>query len=164
MKLERCDREDATLEAARLDAWTDELRGHAAGCSVCSEVALIALYLNDDLAGAPADHPLPDAGRIWWRGQLLARRAAAEKAARPISYMERGAAALGIGTLAAGVAWGWPILDGWIGSLASGSASPAAQAAHAASSSGLGFAALAGIFLLPVLLAISVLNTVRGGR
>src|SRR5882672_11096172 len=91
MMPERCDREDAVVQAVRLGEWDDDQRRHAAICETCRNVALAARFMTME-AGAVSDiHPLPEPGQIWWRAQLRAKREAAARAAQPIDFVEKGA-------------------------------------------------------------------------
>jgi hypothetical protein len=82
---------------------SEELRAHADACAECSEIALVAGWLEEERDRAAAESRLPDAGLVFWKAQLLARRAAAESAAEPVVNAERIArvcSIVGIGALA----------------------------------------------------------------
>ncbi len=96
------------LEAVASGRWDPMLRSHAAGCPVCADVALVAQYLRLENDAAGAEAALPDAGRIWWKAQFLARRAAAERAARPIAIVEKLAYACGALSVVGVAAWQGP--------------------------------------------------------
>jgi hypothetical protein len=161
MKPATCDEEERALQATRRGRWTDDLARHAVECEVCAEVAAAARFMNVEAASLAADHRLPDPSRIWWRAQLLARREAARRALRPIVVVEQAALACALITIAFSITWGWPIVSGWIGAMTSlrTEAPAAAVAPHA-----LGLSVLADLCLLPVFLALTVLNVVRAGR
>ena len=97
----------------------DEIRQHAAACAVCAEVALVAqeFQREEELAATELKQPgagLPSAGLVWWKAQLAARRAAEQRAAEPVVFVERAAYALGaLSTLVLGV-WEWPRIAGWL--------------------------------------------------
>ena len=123
MNLPQCDREQDVLDAVRsgrwATAWGDEIRQHAAACAVCAEVAFVAQEFrrDEDLAAAELLQPgagLPSAGLVWWKAQLAARRAAEQRAAEPVVFVERAAYALG--ALATGVlgVWQWPRIAHWL--------------------------------------------------
>ena len=113
--MRECPRESeglAALLAGTLDA---DLRRHVADCPDCREVMTVATWLQG-VARETDVGSLPEAGRIRWRAQverrLEARRSLAERAARPIRWFERGAAAA-IAIATAGVlrAYGVPTAD-----------------------------------------------------
>lgn len=119
MRMTQCDREQAVVDAVvsgRWEtAWCEEVRRHAAGCAICSEVVLLAQALQREDETAQAEVRLPSAGLVWWKAQLAARRSAEERAAQPIVLMERVAQALG-GLAAFGlVVWQWPRIADWLG-------------------------------------------------
>ena len=72
-----------------------------------SDDALVAAFFRE-VGGDPVEPGLPDPGTLWWKAQLRARRAAIERAARPILIVERLAWACGVGTLAAATVWQMP--------------------------------------------------------
>jgi len=123
MKLPQCDREQAVVDALRsgrwASAWGDEIRQHAEHCAVCAEVAFAAQEFQREveLARTELQQPgmrLPSAGLVWWKAQLAARRAAEQRAAAPMVWVERAACVLG--TLAALllVVWKWPLIASWL--------------------------------------------------
>jgi hypothetical protein len=84
MRKIECQCEAEVLEALRSGAWEPELRQHVQECAVCSELLVVAEFLQSE-AAIPASEPaLPDAGMMWWRAQLAARRAAVKRATWPI--------------------------------------------------------------------------------
>jgi hypothetical protein len=72
-----------------------------------SDKALVAAFFRE-VGGDTLEPALPDPGTLWWKAQLRARRAAIERAARPILIVERLAWACGVGTLAAATVWQMP--------------------------------------------------------
>jgi hypothetical protein len=119
MKIQQCDREQQVIDAlqsGRWDGpWGEEIRRHAAACAVCSEVVLVAAALRREEALAQAEVRLPSAGLVWWKAQLAARRAAEERAAQPIAWVERMAQFFGALTLFGLGVWQWPRVLGWLG-------------------------------------------------
>ena len=127
-----CDREQAVVDAVvsgRWEgAWGEEFRQHAAGCVICSEVVLLAQALRREDEAVHAEVRLPSADLVWWKAQLAARRAAEERAARPIALMERASQVLG-GLAAFGLAvWQWPRIADWLGLATGLSRMPASSA------------------------------------
>lgn len=115
MKVQHCQRETEVLAAIRSGAWAnplnDALRRHVADCPVCAEVLLVARFLACDDASVEA--VLPEAGLVWWKAQMRARREAAERAAQPIAIAEKVACAWGLLAAAAVIVWQWPRLAAW---------------------------------------------------
>ncbi|MBI3450601.1 MAG: hypothetical protein HY049_17025 [Acidobacteria bacterium] len=156
MNIPVCDREEAVLRASRQDRWTDELREHARGCAVCADVALAASFMNMGSAAA-ADHPLPDAGLVFWKAQLRAKRDAVARATRPIAVVEQAAWACAIVVVGAAAVWAVPAFMGSMSAVAVASA----PATTAAQGSGLGLGALLALALLPIALTITVIQTAK---
>jgi hypothetical protein len=112
MRQRFCDEEMRVLEAATSGRWEPALQRHLEECPACSEVALVAGFMNATEADA-AEARLPDAELVWWKAQLKARRAAAEKATQPIAMAEKVACAGGGLALIAVLAFLWPYLHAW---------------------------------------------------
>lgn len=101
-----CPRERQALAAVVSGALDPGLKQHVAECAECREVMAVSTWLKGIAQEEPAI--LPRAERVWWRAQvdrrLAARHALAERAARPIRWFERGAAAA-IAVALGGVLW-----------------------------------------------------------
>jgi hypothetical protein len=118
MIVDHCEREAAVLEALQAGRWPDacdkELRAHVAQCALCAEVVLVAKVLRQEDATALAQAHLPAPGLVWWKAQIRARRAAAERAAAPITMVERLAAACVVLSLLGLAIWQWDRVEsGW---------------------------------------------------
>ena len=91
-----CPREREALAAVAAGVLEPGLARHVAQCAECREVMAVSAWLKG-IAREDAEAILPRAERVWWRAQvdrrLAARHALAERAARPIRWFERGAAA-----------------------------------------------------------------------
>lgn len=141
-----CEREEELAEAIRMERWPEgapsELREHVSGCPACRELSLITGNLRQEGKLAQSEAVLPEAGFVWWKARLFARRAAAERAARPVVIAER--AGLIAGALAAAglVAWEWPLFKRFLDALNIGALS------HASSWMGLFAASLAGTLVI----------------
>ncbi|HJR54175.1 MAG TPA: hypothetical protein VJ982_10730 [Gemmatimonadota bacterium] len=102
-----CPREREALAAVVTGALEPPLERHVAQCAECREVIAVSTWLQG-IARADAEALLPRAERVWWRAQvdrrLAARHAMAERAARPIRWFERGAAAA-IAIALGGIVW-----------------------------------------------------------
>ena len=118
MNPSHCEKEQEVLEAVRSGGrpgrWEDALRVHVAHCQVCADVALVAKFLQQETELAGAEAKLPEAGLVWWKAQLLARRMAAERATQPIALAEKLALAWGILSLVGATIWQWPHLHDWL--------------------------------------------------
>jgi hypothetical protein len=120
MKPGECEKELLVVEAARSGSWDAELRKHVADCRACGEVALTAQALNAMRASDQVEARIPDAGLMWWKAQLLSKRAAAERATKPISFVEHFAYACGIFAAVAVCVWQWSAIRAWFGSMGRG--------------------------------------------
>src|SRR5215469_9908643 len=109
MKIQQCDREQNVIDALKSGRWAgpwgEEIRKHAAGCAVCSEVVLVALAMRRENESTQAEMRLPSAGLVWWKAQLAARRAAEQRATQPIAWAERMAQFVGVLTALGLVLW-----------------------------------------------------------
>jgi hypothetical protein len=74
----------------------------------------VTQLLREEQLSLFADMKLPDAGLVWWKAQLRARREAAELATRPIALAERFAVACGLAVLLAFVVWKWAGFHTWL--------------------------------------------------
>jgi len=123
MKLPQCDREQEVVDALRsgrwVSAWGDEIRQHAEHCAVCAEVAFAAQAFQREAELASTElqqsgKGLPSAGLVWWKAQLAARRAAEQRAAAPMVWVERAAYVLGALAALGLAVWKWPLIAGWL--------------------------------------------------
>jgi hypothetical protein len=98
-----CEFESEVLTAVLQSRWPErvdpELRAHVAKCEICSDVAIVAGAI--DGAREASATAVPEAGRVWWRAQLRARREAAETAGRPITAAQVIAFACAVGLIGA---------------------------------------------------------------
>jgi len=117
MKVEQCDWEGAVLETLQAGCWPggcdDELRSHVAQCANCTEVVMVAQVLRQADAAARAEARLPAPGLVWWKAQIRARRAAAERASEPIAIVESVAGVCGVLSLLALAIWQWSRIASW---------------------------------------------------
>lgn len=97
--------------------WDEPLRAHVAGCAGCRDVVLVAQFLHEERECAATEARLPDAGLVWWKAQLLARRAAVERAIRPIALAEKLAGAGSLALVVAGIVLNWSYVLGRLGGL-----------------------------------------------
>jgi len=105
MKNNGCENEVRILEAlgrvVAPEAMEESLRRHIEVCTSCAEVVSLHELFQNDSQQLCAAAPLPNAGLVWWRASLAARRAAADRALRPILIAEKAALAIGSGALLA---------------------------------------------------------------
>ena len=103
-----CRQPDAVLRAARSDAWSPELRAHAASCAVCQDTLRLSSALQA-LASSSPEGPLPDPGLILRKARLLQRLEAREddreRVTRPLTLAAAIALAGAGGLLAWSGAW-----------------------------------------------------------
>jgi len=102
-----CPREREVLAAVAAGTQGTDLRRHVSGCPECREVFAVCAWLQG-VARETDVGTLPRAERVWWRAQverrLATRHELAERAARPIRWFERGAAAA-IAMIASSILW-----------------------------------------------------------
>jgi len=105
--IRECPREREALAAVVAGRWPPDLERHVATCAECREVVAVSTWLRG-VARETVVGSLPQADRVWWRAQverrLEQRRELVERAARPIRWFERGAAAA-IAMTVAGILW-----------------------------------------------------------
>jgi hypothetical protein len=121
MKPFECEKESLVIEAVRSGSWDADLREHPAHCDSCSDAALAARVLNEMRAVDQAEARIPDAGLMWWKAQLVAKRTAAERATQPISFVERFTYACGIFCFIGVCVWQWDAIRAWFASIKSAS-------------------------------------------
>jgi hypothetical protein len=120
MKPFECEKESLVVEAVRSGSWDADLREHAAHCESCSDVALAARVLNEMRGVDQAEARIPDAGLMWWKAQLVAKRTAAERATQPISFVERFTYVCGILCFIGVCVWQWAAIRAWFAPIRSG--------------------------------------------
>jgi len=164
MKSNFCEHEGALLEAIEAGRWPlacdRELREHAAVCTICADVALVAQTLQQENQWARDEMAPPAAGLVWWKAQLRAKRESATRAVAPIAIVERAAGIFGVASIAALAVWRWDWVADWFTWFANLSRVIAPQAAALptpdATSSLQGFSLLIVLSLSACLLLASV--------
>lgn len=105
MKNTGCEKEARILEALgqglTQEAFEEPLRRHVESCSSCAELISLYKLFQSDSGQLEAAAPVPEPGAVWWRATMAARRAAADRAMRPIRVAEKIALAIGGGVLMA---------------------------------------------------------------
>ena len=81
-----CDKEQEIIEALRCGTFGAELQGHASCCAICSDIVAVSEFLQSELV-APLVLPSPD--YVWWKGQLVSKQMAVERATRSIALVEK---------------------------------------------------------------------------
>lgn len=117
MKPRECEKELMVIEAARSGSWDADLCRHVAECHACADVALAAQAMNQMRAMDEVEARIPDAGLMWWKAQLLSKRAAGERATRPIRFVEHFSYACGIAVFIGVCVWQWAAIRGWLASI-----------------------------------------------
>lgn len=116
MRETACKNEVQVLEALREgstpETFDEALRQHVEDCAACAELVSLHELFQQESAELRRAAPVPEAGRVWWRAMLAARRAAAERALLPIMIAEKAALAVGGGVLIALVIFAAPWLAG----------------------------------------------------
>lgn len=105
-----CEREPEMLQAAaRGEAATSPgVTTHLASCASCRDaVATVAWMREMADTSADAPHPLPDAGAIWWKAQLLRRWESERRAVAPIERMHWVEISAGVVSLGVFLVWQW---------------------------------------------------------
>jgi len=92
-----CEKEKEIIEALRCGSLGVELERHASSCAICSDIAAVSEFLRADLA---APLVLPDSDYLWWKGQLMSKQLAVERATRSIAMVNK-ISYFGIGAVAA---------------------------------------------------------------
>jgi len=105
MNLIECNHESEVVRAVTSGRWAEPanemLRKHTESCAVCSDLASVAVALQDDYSRASQSVRIPSAGLVWWRTELRARREAVRKAERPITWAQAFGGACAVGVLLA---------------------------------------------------------------
>ena len=71
MKSTVCPHEPAVLDAARRDALPEEVRAHLEACEDCRETFHVARGLSALARETRPARPLPSAGQLWWRAEVV---------------------------------------------------------------------------------------------
>lgn len=71
MKNTVCPQEPAVLDAARRDALPEEVRVHLEACEDCRETFRVARGLSALARETRPVRPLPSAGQLWWRAEVV---------------------------------------------------------------------------------------------
>lgn len=101
------------LESAGAGRMPEELRGHLAECATCRETATVTGFMMK-LAGIEKDAPLPNAGIVWLKAQLLQNRQIQDQASQAISQVQRTTWIVIVGCWAAVLAWKWEMVSSWM--------------------------------------------------
>ena len=120
MKPFECEKESLVIEAVRSGSWDADLREHADQCDSCSDALVVARVLNEMRGVDLAEARIPDAGLMWWKAQLVAKRTAAERATQPISFVERFAYVCGVLCFIGVCVWQWGAIRAWFAPIKSG--------------------------------------------
>lgn len=126
MNLFKCEKEPLVIDAVRCGDWDDAaraddaLRLHAAACPDCADAALAAQVLHELNTPDITEATLPNGGLIWWKAQLKAKRAAAERVTQPISIVETVFCACAVLSAIGILIWQWSPIQTWFVSFVRG--------------------------------------------
>jgi hypothetical protein len=109
-----CVHEVAVNRALDSDDWPAELLQHVAECAVCSDLMVVAKFLQRQAELTAPEAPLPDPSLIWLRAQLKARAAASDRATLVIGVVHRVALACGALLAMLGIVRLWPQWKSWL--------------------------------------------------
>jgi hypothetical protein len=112
-----CIHEDAVNQALESDTWPPELLDHVADCPVCGDLMLVARFFQQRGVIPEPEGPLPDPSFIWWRAQMKARAAAADRATRAIGLLQHLTVVAGALLVALGFVRMWPQWKTWFTTL-----------------------------------------------
>lgn len=83
-----CEKENRILSAVRSGEWTTELRAHVLECPVCSDLALVDDFLQNEATLTMANASLPDPSLVWSKGRLARTNRALGLVARPVQAVQ----------------------------------------------------------------------------
>lgn len=86
MNASLCRYEQEVIRALRSGLFSQELHAHVGGCAECSEVMLVAQFLQRD-ADSMGEIPIPDADMVWRQASSQSRAESAARAVRPIQWV-----------------------------------------------------------------------------
>jgi hypothetical protein len=112
-----CRHEHAVRSALAGDSWTAELLEHVAGCTTCADLMLVETFMRHHAGEVVTGVSVPDSAFVWWRAQLEARSADAQRATRIITVVQRVAIACSGLVGALGAVRYWPQLKSTVASL-----------------------------------------------
>lgn len=105
MRAVECASEPEVMMAVLQSRWPERadaaLREHVKTCAVCSDVAAVAKAIGEAHGETMAGAALPEAGLVWWKAQMRARREAMAAAGRPITAVQVAALAFAVGLMGA---------------------------------------------------------------
>lgn len=87
-----CEHERLVVEAVARGRATTEVEAHLAVCATCREVdemARVMTTLAVETERSANRRRLPEAGQLWWKGQLARRWEAEARAVAPLDRMQR---------------------------------------------------------------------------
>jgi hypothetical protein len=113
-----CCREQDVLDALAGERWPErvpeELRLHAAGCAICTDLIAAVQPILADRVDLSNEGHIPSSGVMWWRAQMRARQEAAREAARPITVAQIVGVVCTLGVAAMAIAWLSPVMRVWL--------------------------------------------------
>lgn len=109
-----CNQEPLVRRAAVENRWTDALQEHVRTCSDCAAAAAAAPFMTRFARVDERRHALPDPSVVWLKAQLLRGNIAAERAARPLNFIQMVAYVVVAAGWAAVLTWKWADLQAWL--------------------------------------------------
>ena len=103
-----CSHEEAVKAAlAAGEDWSPKLLEHVATCGVCSDLMVVDTFLRERSGDLLSDLSVPESTFVWWRAQHVERAAAARRATKIITLVQRLAVGCGGLVAALGVTRYW---------------------------------------------------------
>lgn len=115
MKERPCPEEPRVLRAWREGTPGEALREHVSGCEWCRGAVEAWEFMQSLAADVPEpDHRLPEAGRIWWRAQLVRRWETERRVSRQLDRVYPFQAGAIAATVVLGTFLSWPVAERWL--------------------------------------------------
>jgi hypothetical protein len=96
-----CEKEKEIIEALCCGTLGTELERHSSCCAICSDIVAVSEFLQSDLV---APLVLPNSDYVWWKGQLVSKQMAVERATQSIALVKK------ISYLGMGAVVGWLVM------------------------------------------------------
>lgn len=111
---EPCRHEQHVVRAVTEDRWNDALRAHVPTCADCTAAASAAPFMRKLSRIDERQRKLPDPAVLWLKAQLLRSTVLADRAMRPLNFVQIAAYVAVAAGWAAVVTWRWADLQRWI--------------------------------------------------
>ena len=168
MRSRGCVREDELLDALQTSRWPEacdgSLREHVSTCPACTDLLVVVAPLLGDQRALVHEAAVPSSAIVWWRAQMRSRREAAERAARPITFIQGITLACVAGLLATAMGMFVPTFRrslAWMADAAGGWSNIQAPVSAEALSNPVVLAGLAAVLLFAIAAPIALYFTLR---